>query len=54
MISGQDHDHPLIRFCQRYALLFHADPLAVAQAAEDDLDLLELFYLSAAADIEPE
>lgn len=46
-----EHEHPLIRFCQRYGRLFHQDPLLVAQHPDADLPLMNLLYESAAADL---
>lgn len=49
-----DHAHPLLTFCQRYARLFHQDPLVVAQRPDSDLPLMDLLYESAAVDLKPE
>jgi hypothetical protein len=52
-LSGDDpdHEHPLITFLQRYARAFHQDPVTVADRPESDLQLMGLFYESAAADM---
>ena len=48
--EGDDHEHPLIVFAQRYARAFHQDPVDVGRRDEADLPMMRLYYASAASD----